>query len=188
MGWCGSRRGCSPTVARWRARLAAYVYLATDGVRPRAAPGRRGGRQDIIGFWHGQQRFIDGVGQETCRDFARLGWGLGAAAHVAETAWIQGLDLYAEGRSRLVAALELHAGLELGAPVPGWLCGGSVKLGLVPLPEVAHHHYAGRTGILMPQTHRLIAAHRPAGSGAFYGWETLTHGEQVSTRDGPASG
>ncbi|OKI89249.1 alginate lyase family protein [Micromonospora sp. CB01531] len=160
---------------KWRGRLRAYVYLSTDGPLPKAPPGEALTKRQIIEYWGGQGRFVDGLAQETCRDFLHTGWGLAAAAHVAETAWIQGQDLYAEGRERLTEALEFHAGLELGKPVPPWLCGGTLQTGLAPVPEIAYHHYATRMGYNLPETKEFVQANRPAGPAFFFAWETLTH-------------
>ncbi|MGW5666815.1 alginate lyase family protein [Micromonospora sp. NPDC003776] len=164
-------------VAKWRGRLPAYIYLSTDGPLPKSPPGEALSRQQVIEYWGGQTRFVDGFAQETCRDFLHTGWGLLAAAHVAETAWIQGLDLYAEARDRLTRALELHAGYELGNPVPPWVCGGHLKTGLMPSAEVAYNHYTTRVGLTMPRTGEAVRAARPAPPGVFYAWETLTHAE-----------
>ncbi|MER7457599.1 alginate lyase family protein [Micromonospora sp. NPDC126480] len=162
-------------VETWRLRLRSYVYLSSDGALPKASPDDTYTTQQLVRQWSGQTRFVDGLAQETCRDFLHTGWGLSAAAHVAETAWIQGLDLYAEARERLTAALELHAGFDLGEPVPSWLCGGKLTLGIHPMPEVAYNHYVTRVGQPLPRTEQVIKANRPAGPAFFYAWETLTH-------------
>jgi len=162
-------------VATWRARIGAYVYLKSDGPLPKSPPGGPQGRAGIVSYWFGQTRFVDGLAQETCRDFPHTGWGLTAAAHVAETAWIQGLDLYAEAQARLTRSLEFHAAYSLGKAVPSWLCGGSIQGRLEPLPEVAYNHYATRLKLRLPETRKLIEKHRPQRANFFYGWETLTH-------------
>jgi len=54
-------------------------------------------------------------------------WGIIAQVHAAETAYQQGVDLYAEQSKRLRDTHEFHARYDLGAPVPSWLCGGSIK-------------------------------------------------------------
>ncbi|MBB5078551.1 alginate lyase family protein [Nonomuraea endophytica] len=163
-------------VTTWRGRLAAYVYLTTDGSLPKQAPGSRyDTRDELIGYWYGQSTFVNGLAQETCRDFGHTGWGIAAAVHVAETARHQGLDLYAEGKDRLRHAMGFHAGLQLGEPVPSWLCGGSVKPGLGPTFEVGFNALRNRMGIGMARTQRLVEQGRPAGVSHFLGWETLTH-------------
>ncbi|MFC0005673.1 alginate lyase family protein [Micromonospora siamensis] len=169
------RSAFGKAVNRWRKRLPAYIYLPSDGPVPKSPPGKRLDRQEVVAYWGDQSRFVTGLAQETCRDFLHTGWGLAAAAHVAETAWIQGFDLYAEARPRLTAAMELHAAYELDEPVPNWLCGGQLALGLAPSPEVAYNHYTTRMGLKLPRTTELVVAARPAQPGMFYAAETLTH-------------
>ncbi|RZU73741.1 alginate lyase [Micromonospora kangleipakensis] len=171
------RASFSKAVARWRLRLPAYIYLTSDGPAPKSPPGEALNRRQTIEYWGGQTSFVDGFAQETCRDFLHTGWGVAAAAHVAETAWIQGLDLYAEARVRLTRAMEFHAAYELGEPVPPWLCGGRLKTGLLPSFEVAYNHYTTRTGLTLPRTGQAVVAARPAAPGVFFAWETLTHAE-----------
>jgi hypothetical protein len=164
-------------VAIWRGRLPAYVYLTSDGALPKAPPGSPYDTPEkIVAFWQGQDRFVDGLAQETCRDFGHTGWGFDAAVHVAETARHQGLDLYAEMQSRMTSALEFHADLDLGAAVPSWLCHGKVNRGLGPVGEVAYNHYANRMHLPLPKTRQLVETRmRPAGASHFLAWETLTH-------------
>ncbi|WP_113703817.1 alginate lyase family protein [Nonomuraea lactucae] len=170
------RASFDKAVQLWRNRLPAYVYLKSDGALPKTRPGSKYDTEaEIIGYWHGQSTFVDGLAQETCRDFGHTGWGIAAAAHVAETARHQGLDLYAEGKDRLRHAMGFHAGLQLGEPAPSWLCGGSVKLGLGPVFEVGFNALNTRLGIGMSRTQRLVEQGRPAGTSHFLGWETLTH-------------
>ncbi|MFI7638990.1 hypothetical protein [Nonomuraea sp. NPDC049400] len=78
-------------VTTWRGRLPAYIYLTTDGSLPKAPPrSTYDTKAEIIEYWHGQTTFVDGLTQETCRDFWHTGWGLAAISHVAETAGILG--------------------------------------------------------------------------------------------------
>ncbi|MGW2250888.1 alginate lyase family protein [Kitasatospora sp. NPDC001660] len=163
-------------VTMWRNRLPAYVYLSSDGPLPVPPPNAGIDGQDaIVKYWQGQSTFVDGLAQETCRDFGHTGWGLEAAAQTAETARLQGLDLWSEGRERLVKALEFHAAYDNGASVPDWLCDGSLKTGLGPTAQVAFNEYHGREGIAMPQTEQFVTANSPFGANYFIGWETLTH-------------
>ncbi len=165
-------------VALWRQRVAAYVYLTSDGALPKPPPrsGMRG-RSAIVAYWHGPTQFVDGLAQETCRDFGHTGWGLVAASHVAETARLQGLDLYAEVRDRLVTSLEFHAAYEQGRAGPEELCGGELELGFGPLPEIAYNHYVNRVGSAMPNTRPLLDTYRPEGAAFWFAWETLTHAD-----------
>ena len=156
-------------VGLWRARLPAYIYLESDGPRPVRPPA---GSVN----WYGLTTYVDGVTQETCRDLGHTAWGLEALAQIAETAWIQGIDLYAEAQPRLTAALELHAGYALGDPVPDWLCNGTLKDKFEPIPEIAYHHYHHRLGLDLPRTRQLLQTNRPQPASHFYAWGTLTHG------------
>jgi hypothetical protein len=173
------RASFDKAVQLWRKRLPAYIYLKSDGALPKPpAGGNKNSKDKIIKYWHGQTTFVDGLSQETCRDFGHTGWGFAAAAHVAETAGHQGVDLHAEGRQRLAAAFEFHAQFDLGKKAPGWLCKGKVSTGLGPVGEVAFNRLrnAGKVGSLT-QTKKLVETKRPAGTSHFLGWETLTHAE-----------
>jgi hypothetical protein len=103
-------------------------------------------------------------------------------SHVAETSRIQGQDLYGTDiGERLRQALGFQAKYQLGAAVPGWLCGGSLKLGLGPVTEVGYNALHNRLGITMSNTQALTERQRPAGSdNLFVAWETLTHGDNPS--------
>lgn len=163
-------------ISIWRGRVPAYIYLTTDGSFPKSPPGSsKDTPAELIDYWQGQSRFVDGLAQETCRDFGHTGWGFEGATHVAETAWIQGVNLYGEMRERMTKALEFHAGFDLGGAVPSWLCGGSLDAGLGPTLEVVHNHYRNREGIRLPKTLQVIQSHRPMGVSHFLAWETLTH-------------
>ncbi|MCG5217278.1 FG-GAP repeat domain-containing protein, partial [Streptosporangium sp. KLBMP 9127] len=166
-------------VATWRGRLPAYIYLKTDGSLPKAPPGSKyNTKAEIIDYWKGQTTFVDGLAQETCRDFWHTGWGIAAISHVAETARIQGVDLYAKAKHRLRFAMDFHAKLQLGATVPSWLCGGKLKRDLGKHFEVgfnALHHRLGYDDV--PYAKKWVEQSRPDGVSHFLGWETLTHAQ-----------
>jgi hypothetical protein len=164
-------------VAKFRTRAPAYAYLTTDGSYPKGPPGSGyDTRAEIVKYWHGQNTFVDGVAQETCRDFTHTGYGIAAMAHIAETARHQGLDLWTEAKDRLRNVVGFHAKYELGTAPPSWLCGGSVKRGLGPVTEVAYNALHTRLGVDMSNTRELTERQRPAGTNSlFLGWETLTH-------------
>ncbi|MFB6612863.1 alginate lyase family protein [Streptomyces sp. NPDC056367] len=163
-------------------RVPAYFYLASDGAQPvyppRSSIDTRG---ELIDYWHGQSTFVDGLAQETCRDFGHTGMGIAAAMHVAETSRIQGRDLYPQFKDRFRHALGFHAKYELGEPVPSWLCGGSLAKGIGPATEVGYNALHTRLGVTMENTRRLTEGRRPAGTeNHFEAWETLTHAENPS--------
>ncbi|MFC9386565.1 alginate lyase family protein [Streptomyces venezuelae] len=164
-------------VRRYRARVPAYFYLSSDGVLPKPPPGGTIDTADELAtYWFGQRTYADGLGQETCRNFMHIGYSLAATAHIAETAWHQGLDLYREEAERIGAALEFHARYQLGAAAPKWLCGGRVERTMGPDVEVALNHLEGRMGMKLPETAKLALSQRPGGTDdLFVAWETLTH-------------
>ncbi|MEW2258445.1 alginate lyase family protein [Streptomyces sp. NPDC047869] len=167
-------------MARFRTRAAAYVYLASDGDLPKTVPSQNLNTRDkIVSYWQGQSTFVTGLTQETCRDLTHTGYGISAISHIAETSRIQGQDLYGTDiGERLRQALGFQAKYQLGAAVPDWLCGGSLKLGLGPVTEVGYNALHNRRGIAMTNTQTLTLANRPAGTdNLFVAWETLTHGD-----------
>jgi hypothetical protein len=169
-------------MAKFRTRTGAYVYLASDGDLPRTVPSQNlDTRAKIVAYWQGQSTFVNGLSQETCRDFTHTGYGISAIAHIAETSRIQGEDLYGtDVGERLRHALGLHATYQLGTAAPSWLCGGSLKLGLGPVTEVGYNALHNRLGIAMTNTGTLTLQNRPAGSNnLFLAWETLTHGDST---------
>jgi hypothetical protein len=168
-------------VGIFRTRIAAYIYLASDGALPKTPPGSGiDTRAEIISYWHNQSTFVDGVSQETCRDFTHTGYGLDAAAHIAETAHHQGQDLWGEIKDRMRFAYGLHARYQLEA-MPSWLCGGTRNQDLGPTTEVAFNALNTRLGIAMANTQRFTEQRRPQGTdNLFIAWETLTHAANPS--------
>ncbi|GAA4960382.1 alginate lyase family protein [Actinoplanes utahensis] len=164
-------------VATFRKRVPAYIHLTSDGALPKPPPGTSiDTRAEIVKYWNNQTTFVDGLSQETCRDFTHTGYGIAAVSHIAETSRIQGADLYPEVQERLRHAMGLHAKHSTGA-LPAWLCGGALanrKLG--PVTEVGFNALSNRLGIAMTNTASLTAAQRPAGNNNLMSaWETLTH-------------
>ncbi|EOD47131.1 putative secreted protein [Neofusicoccum parvum] len=168
-------------MTKFLGRVPAYVYLLSDGSYPKAAPGSGlDTKEKIIKYWQGQSTFqANGIAQETCRDLTHTGYGISSISHVAETARIQGTDLYSgDVGERLRYALGFHAQFEEGTAVPSWLCGGSLKDHLGPITEVGFNALHNRLGMAMTNTEKLTKDQRPAGTNyLFVGWETLTHAE-----------
>ncbi|MFW6720734.1 hypothetical protein ACHZ98_11290 [Streptomyces sp. MAR4 CNY-716] len=161
---------------RFRARVPAYFYVHADGPWPKPPPGGEiDTAEEITTHWFGQRAPPEGLAQEACRNLMHVGYALAATAHIAETARLQGTDLYAEVQPRITAALELHSRYRLGERPPASLCGGRVERTMGPDLEVAYHHYHDRRGVDLPQTARLLARQRPGGADdLFVAWETLT--------------
>jgi hypothetical protein len=126
-------------VLYWKQRIPAYFYYHADGPAPVPAP--RG-----TANWYGQSVFdsrVDGISQETCRDFGHAQYGISGALDAAETAHIQGVDLYNDVSSnalnRLTSALEFNAKYLLANSnsVPSYVCGGAVTLQVYPPTKLA---------------------------------------------------
>jgi Alginate lyase len=165
-------------VALWRQRVPAYVYLTTDGPTPVPPPG--GDYQtpaELQSFWYDPSSYVDGLSQETCRDLGHVQYGLAAMVHAAETARIQGVDLYSEQAARITAGFELHAQyLDTGgASSP---CSGALAA-VTPDPtwEIGYNEYANRLSESLPHTEALLVTIRPTLADHHMDWETLTHAE-----------
>ncbi|WP_433163266.1 alginate lyase family protein [Kribbella sp. CA-247076] len=170
-------------ISLYRVRVPAFVYLESDGPLPKTKPSQNlNTREKIIAYWQGQDTFVNGLTQETCRDFTHTGYGISSISHVLETSRIQGIDLYPEFGERLRHALGFQSRWERNLePVPSWLCDGSVHRGLGPITEVGFNALHTRLGIAMTNTQALTESRRPAGSNnLFVAWETLTHAENPS--------
>ncbi|MGW0337592.1 alginate lyase family protein [Streptomyces sp. NPDC003011] len=168
---------------RFRERVPAYFYLKKDGGVPLTPRGSGvDTRRKLTTYWFGQTTYKNGVSQETCRDFRHVGYALAATAHIAETAWHQGVDLYGEVKDRLKAALSFHSRHQAGESAPAWLCGGTVERNLGPDLEVALNHLEDRLEIPVPAARKLAEETRPAGTDdLFVAWETLTHAGNPAT-------
>jgi Alginate lyase len=154
----------------WRRRVPAYIYMKSDGTKPIEIPGQGAD-------WYGPAAWVDGFAQETCRDMMHTQWAFGAMINVAETALIQGVDLYAEEAPRIVAGLELHAGFLDHLPYPAGICNDARTGSPRPTWEIAYNHYATRLGMSLPNTAALLKkpGFRPTDYEEHLAWETLTH-------------
>ena len=164
-------------ITRFKARAAAYIYISADGAQPKYPPvGSVDTPSELISYWQGQSTFVDGLAQETCRDFTHTGYGISAISHVAETTRIQGEDLWPSLQERMRQALGFHTKFENGTAVPSNICGGTVTKGLGPVTEVAFNALHNRLGIAMTNSQQYTESHRPQGTNnLFIAWETLTH-------------
>jgi hypothetical protein len=166
-------------VSMWQKRVPAYLYLTSDGPTPVAPPGGDyTSTPSILSFWFKPGTLTDGLCQETCRDLGHVQFGLAAMIHAAETARIQGVDLYSMEAKRITVGLEFHAQLLDGTPPPSGLCGGTL-MAVTPLPtwEVGYNEYANRLGTALPGTSTLLTKIRPTGVDHHMDWETLTHAD-----------
>ena len=122
-------------MSKFAGRVPAYIYLTSDGPYPVSVHGTSDTLDRIIKYWYKQTGFnVSGIAQETCRDLGHTSLGLSSMAHVAETAHIQGIDLWTtELGVRVKAALELHTTLRTAdQTIPKWLCNGKISGSLNP--------------------------------------------------------
>ena len=197
-------------VALWRKRVPAYIYLNSDGTNPILVPEAQAlqnrspnwGIESYLWFGHNRnsnlaKRYANGMSQETCRDFGHVALGFAGMINAAETAYIQGVDLYKEEKKRIMAGVEFHTKyLNLNykenskgyreRDIESWLCPNNIQSGqnYVVIPnassktyEIVYNHYVNRMGSALPNTHDYIYPKRPTGERGVTTWETLTHGE-----------
>ena len=173
-------------VTLWRARTPAYIYLSTDGALP-VQPPRQGALSDsaLKSYWYNPKKFVDGLTQESCRDvpgsgtagFGHAQYGVAGIINAAETARIQGVDLFTSEQKRLTAMLELHSKYLNGASIAD-LCNTTIAgVEADPMWEIGYNAYANVLGQALPTTQALIKSIRPTGATHHMAWETLTHGD-----------
>lgn len=175
-------------ISLWHARTPAYVYLTTDGSLPVQPPRNPMSNSQLEQYWYEPTAFIDGLTQESCRDLPNSGtqgfghaqYGVAGIINAAETARIQGVDLFSSEEKRLVAMFELHAKYLNGASVSGLCQTAIAAVGPDPMWEIGYNAYANILGQSMPNTLALIQTIRPTGATHHMVWETLTHGDIAS--------
>jgi hypothetical protein len=110
---------------RWSFWLPYYIYRESDGATPLELPERT--LEQTLAVWDSAS-YVDGLSLETCRDLGHLGLGFSSMIYAAETAWHQGVDVFAPNQERLADFMELHGAWMTGSEsVPGDICGGVVK-------------------------------------------------------------
>ena len=195
-------------VALWKQWIPAYYYnAAIDGGAPVTFAGSPVNSDGSI-KWNGQTVFspaVSGVTQETCRDTQHVGLAMAATFNAAETAYIQGTDLYSVEQTRLATSLEFLSKLLYGtrntsqtayttvpADLLGSLCSGVAAPNaneFVPVLKGtmvrAYNAYAIRKGFALPETlahvrDDIIPAAIPD-DGHNVQWEVLTHGDSPAT-------
>jgi hypothetical protein len=161
-------------VRMWRGRVPACVYLVSDGPHPIAPPS---GLQTSAP-WSNKglmPALVDGLLQETARDPHHANMTFASMVNGAETARQQGLDLYAEQGTRIMAAMEYQAQFLApnNVPVPP-----NLEFAKEPTWEIAFNHFHQRLGLALPKIARVIPTNRPTGADLNHMvWETLTHGD-----------
>ncbi|MCU1737174.1 MULTISPECIES: alginate lyase family protein [unclassified Pseudomonas] len=167
-------------VSRWRGLIPAYIYIASDGPLPKRAPWCSVSDQQIVDHWNHPKAFVEGLTRETCRDLEHTAYGLAALINAAETARVQGVDLYddpaSKSKERLTKAMELHSLYQNGGSDLASLCEQPLTLSTSGTFEIGYNHYAIRLAAVLPHTEVFLNKTRPTRVRFHYMWETLTHG------------
>jgi hypothetical protein len=156
-------------VKMWRGRTPAYIYLKSDGPKPVEPPGCG------VALWGNKgytPELVEGLLQETARDSGHANLALSGMVDAAETAYQQGVDLYAEQGKRIMAALEFQAQYLApnNAKPPE-----NLEFNLHPTWEIAYNHFHDRLGKQLPKMAAVLPTNRPTGVNHHMNWETLTH-------------
>lgn len=176
-------------IGDWRRHVSAHIYLTSDGSTPKIPAELTGVGSSVTTYWR-TSTFNNGQTQETCRDLGHTAMGLASAIDAAETARLQGIDLYGEQQSRLTAALEFQArnvrhreakDSSITYVIPSAICDGTLNWGGAAAKltgEVALSHYSGRQQLPLPEHEIFVKKYRPMPYGSHdlhMQWETLTH-------------
>lgn len=165
-------------ITRWKAQVPSIVYMSGDTNSHPALAGLPISTPDTMydttsttaaqmnSYWHNPTSYVSGLEGETCRDAAHMSMGFGPMINVAETARLQGLDLYnySDFKTRIVAGIELNTGyiksfMDGNTPA-GWPCPSTIDpastYGWQDTFEIAYNEYHNRLGISMPNTLALL--------------------------------
>lgn len=171
----------------WTSRVPSYLYFHTDGIKPVPFPHRPNGQgPPNTQGWYGQNVYdlrVDGLCQELCRDMEHSQMGISALLNAAETAYIQGVNLFEKEQMRIAAALEFHANILLGAKPGDFVCRNKGVVDATisyPTYEVGFNALHNRMSIDLPTSYKHIIDNvRPIKLPVnrwMNAWETLTHG------------
>lgn len=158
-------------IKMWRGRTPAYIYLKEDGPIPIEPPGCGPAIWGNKGF---TPDFVNGILQETARDSHHAWYAFSSMINAAETAYIQGVDLYGEQSKRIMAALEFQAQYLKPNDVPA---PKNLIFALQPTWEIAYNHFHNRMGFPLPKMSVVIPTNRPTGVNHHMAWESFTHGD-----------
>ncbi len=114
---------------------------------------------------------VNGILQETA-DSHHAWYAYSSMIDAAETAFIQGVDLYGEQSERMMAAMEFQSQYlpPNNLPAPE-----NLTFSLQPTWEIAFNHYHNRLGYPLPKMAAVIPTNRPTGVNHHMAWETLTY-------------
>lgn len=173
--FCDDRAVFDLGVKMWRGRAPAYIYLKSDGPVPIEPPGCGAaiwGNKGLV------PEFVDGILQESARDSHHPTMAFASMSNAAETAYIQGVDLYKEQGKRMMATIEFEAQYVNPNNVPA---PANLTFGLNSTWEVAYNHFHNRMGFSLPKMAAALPLARPTQGNHHVIWETLTHAEVGNT-------
>ncbi len=177
-------------VKRWKKWVPTYVYLTSDGKRPKMNNGHK-----VASKWKETKTYVNGMSMETCRDLHHMAdLGFAAIFYSGQYAWNQGVDLFKAEKKRLTTAMEVHGAWMTGdKAIPKNMCkSGKVvarlrdKKGISKsntsgqkVWEIGYNHLSERLNANLPYTREMILDERSKGGQGserwVYQWETLGH-------------
>jgi hypothetical protein len=169
--FCEDKALFDHAVSRFEIRFPASVYLTTDGPKAISLPGAS---------WYYPNYSspnINGLEQETCRDFNHHSqFALAAFLGSAEVAYHQGTDLYKKHQARFIAMMELMAKQLTSRSIQGVCTNGDIT---TANPHdsfvIGYNHFHYIKGFTMPETELLLPKSRGGSSDFNVFYETLTH-------------
>lgn len=186
-------------VERWKGDVPSVIYMSGDSNpysqlqgSPIPTPGTMYDKSTTTAatmntYWYSPSSYISGLEGETCRDAAHMSMGFGPMVDVAETARLQGQDLYNynDFKTRITTGLELNTGYIKsfmdGASPSDWPCPSAMTpastYGWQATFETAYNAYANRLGVPLPNTNALLTSYARSSSTKVnheMAWEGLT--------------
>lgn len=172
-------------IGRFKDYFPTYVYTYNDGALPVPIAGcySHDRLDEFKGYWSIPKKdtpLLQGHAQETCRDIEHLAYGIAGFTNTAQTAYIQGIDLFQLEQDRFISMMEFNAPFDMkGDTLLKQQCGVATPVygGLKGSMHIAYNHFSKDNEISMPNTKAWMSENgqiRPEGF-FHYLWESLTH-------------
>ncbi|HHQ4780915.1 TPA: alginate lyase family protein [Aeromonas veronii] len=173
------------SLERFHKYFPTYVYLYSDGGLPKPIAGcySHDELDKFNSYWSITNKTTplkQGHAQETCRDLEHLAYGVAGFVNTAQTAYVQGVDLYSQEKERFISVMEFNAALDMAGNRDLLNeCGMNVPVlgGLKGTMHIAYNHISKINGVYLPNTEKWLfenGSQRPQGF-FHYLWEELTH-------------
>jgi len=141
------------TLKSWKQLVESSFYLEEDGKLPKQSELCKRTDKAMVKHWHDPKKFVSGLAQETCRDLGHTAYSIASLCSMAETAFIQDIDLYALEKDRLVEGMEFNARIENNNKTENLPCHPRPTLN--GTMAICYNHFVNRLGLSMPETERL---------------------------------